>query len=883
MTPLNWLFRRRAIDRDLDAEIRTHFQMAIAERVAAGDDPESARLAAINEFGNVLQTREDARQVWRGGLVAMFNDVSQDVRFGARMLVKNPAFSLVVIAVLTLGIAGNAAIFSLFKGLALKPLPGVQNSSQLSVVLGQNLGGRSIGLSLPDYRYIKEHDRAFENLAGSAMIFASFGRGEQAQRIVTELVTGNYFEALGVSAQLGRTLLPSDDVADGQHPVAVLSDSIWRRSLAADPGIVGKTIHLNGQPLTVVGVAAPDFGGTVVSIGVDVFAPIMMQPQLWPPARLEARGIFMMMTIGRLRPGVTVASASAETAVLSSQLNAEHPINSHTRRQVVVPIWQSPFGAQTYWLPAVTVLGGIGLLILLVVCANVANLVLVRGVSRRGELAMRLALGASRRRLLRLLFIENVVLAIPGAIAGVALASILLPYLATSAAQAAPSRVYLDTSVDGYVVLFALALSCGCALMFGFVPALRTSRVNIASLMNDISPRLAARGRLRSMLVVSQVAVSVVLLIAAGLVLRSYSAAQRADGGFDAADVTALSIDLQTAGYDTAAKGGVILTRTLDSLAADPAIASAALAMNAPLSLVDGAMRAVSIEGYAPRSDEDMMFLYNIVSPDYFRTLHIPLLAGREFARTDDAGAPAAVIINETLARRAWETPENAIGKRLRSGETEWRTVIGVARDLKYSRLSEPPRPFVYYPLLQTYTSSLIVHARSIGDAPAALRRVRQHIEKIDPSIPIVRSFMLSDQTRVALSVYELAAGALTMFGAMTIVLAAIGIYGLVAYTVQQSTQEIGIRMAVGAQRRDVALSFLGRGTGLAAIGAVIGLVIAAALSGAIASLLYGVGARDVVAFAGGTIVVMGIALTASFFPAWKASRIDPLTALRHR
>jgi predicted permease len=878
---ITWIFRRRAIDRDLDAELRQHFRMAVADRIAAGEDPGSARLAAIEEFGNVLQVQEDARQVWRGGAVAVVIDLWQDVRFGVRMLVKNPGFALVVIAVLTLGIAGNAAIFSLFKGLALKPLPGVARSSQLAVLLNRTTDGRPIGVSLPDYRYLKEHDRAFVDLTASSMIFASVGLGANAERVVAELVLGNYFQALGVGVPLGRTLLPTDDVAAGQHPVAVISDSLWRRTFAADPAIVGKVIHLNAQPLTIVGVAAPEFNGTVVSMGVDVFAPIMMQPQLSPPSRLEARGISMMMTIGHLRPGVTIDAAAAHVGVLASQLEADVPLSNLTRRLAVVPIWRSPFGAQTYWLPAVVVLGGMGLLILLVVCANVANLVLVRGVSRRGELAVRLALGASRARLLRLLLVENLVLAIPGALAGVALASVLLPFVASGAAGAAPSRVYLDTAVDAYVLMFALGLSCACALVFGFVPALRTSRVELTSMMNDVSPRMASRGRLRAALVVSQVAVSVLLLIAAGLVLRSYSAAQRADGGFDARDVTSVAIDLQTGGYDQA-KGLVVITRILDALAAEPAFESSSLAINVPLSLVDGAARAITIEGYSPRPDEDMLFLYNVVAPDYFQTLRIPLAAGREFSRTDDGAAEPAVVVNETLARRMWQTPDNAIGKRLRGGGA-WLTVIGVARDLKYSRHSEPPRPFVYFPLLQSYAPGLTIHARTSGDLSYALRRVRQQVNALDPAIPVVRSTSLTEQTRTALSVYQLAAGSLTMFGVMTILLAAIGIYGLIAYTVQQSTQEIGIRMAVGARRGDVVWTFLRRGTVLAGIGAAIGVAAAAALSGAIRSLLYGVSAHDLVSFGGATVVVMTIALAASIVPAWTASKTDPLSALRHR
>lgn len=881
MSALNWIFRRRTIDRDLDAEIRSHMEMAIADHIAAGEDPASARLSATKEFGNPLQAREDARQVWRGRVVAIVTDVWQDVRFGLRMVVKNPAFSVVVIAVLSLGIAGNAAIFTLFKGMALKPLPGVTDSATMSVILGKTVDGRSFGVSLPDYRDLKASDQSFQSLTASAMFFASLGRGVDAQRITIELVTGNYFEALGLRPQLGRLLQASDDVAPGQHPVAVISDAIWRTSFAANPSIVGQTIYLNGQPLTVVGVLQPDFNGTVVSMAMDVFAPIMMQPQIAPPSRLDSRGVAMMMVMGHLKPGVTAAAASAQLAVMSAHLDAEHPLNNLKRRQVVVPIWQSPFGAQTYWLPAIAVLGGMGLLILLVVCANVANLVLVRGTSRRGELAVRLALGASRGRLLRLMLVENLVLAVPGALIGVALASFLLPLIATGATSAAPTRVLLDTSVDGYVLTFAILLACTCAMLFGFVPALRTSRVELTSALSDLSPRLASRGWLRSALVVSQVAVSLVLLIAAGLVLRSYSAAIKANGGFDASGTTSVTIDLQTAGYDEP-RGKVAITRLLDALAADPAFDGGSLAMNVPMGLVDPGSRATQIEGYSPRSDEDMLFLFNIVAPAYMHTLRIPMVAGREFARTDDLNAQRSVIVNETMARRFWGTPENAIGKRIRSGG-DWHEVIGVAGDLKYSRLSEAPRPFVYYSLLQYYLPSFTIHARGHGDTNYAMRRVRNHVQQIDASIPITRSLTLAEQTRAALSVYQLSAGALTMFGMMTIVLAAIGIYGVVAYAVQQSTHEIGIRMAIGARRSDVVGNFLRRGAVLGGTGAMIGFAIAIAVSGAIRSLLYGVGARDVMAFAGGTALVMTIAIVASFIPAWRASRIDPLTALRHQ
>ena len=374
-------------------------------------------------------------------------------------------------------------------------------------------------------------------------------------------------------------------------------------------------------------------------MGVDVFAPIMMQPQLSPPGRLDARGVFMMMTLGHLKPGVTVAEAArADRGDRGAARRRTSRSPTSRGAQTVVPIWQSPFGAQTYMLPAVAVLGGMGMLILLVVCANVANLVLVRGVSRRGELAVRLALGASRGRLLRLLFVENLVLAIPGAIAGVALASVVLPFIAAGAAGAAPTRVYLDTSVDWYVLVFAIVLSCGCALVFGFVPALRTSRVEL-----DIADErhLAAHGGARTAALDAGRVASGGL---AGAADRRRSGAAQLRGRAAGRrrirrDRTSpsVAVDLQTAGYDEPRGRVVDHSPCSTRVAAEPAFEGASLAMNVPMSLVDGASRAVTIEGYAPRADEDMMFLYNIVSPDYFQTLRIPLLAGREFTRTDDA------------------------------------------------------------------------------------------------------------------------------------------------------------------------------------------------------------------------------------------------------
>jgi predicted permease len=880
MSAWRWLLRRRAIERDLDDEIRGHLRMAIDDRIAAGEDPESARLTAMKEFGNVLQTVESTRDVWRGRGIAMLVDLWQDVRFGGRMLIKNPAFSLTVMTVLALGIAGNVTVFTMFKGLALDPLPGVTASSDLAVVLNRTPTGRVISVSIPDFRYFQQHSQSFANLTASAMLFATVGRGTDSQRVAAELVSGNYFEAFAVGAQIGRVLSPSDDVVPGGHPVVVISDALWQTRYGRSLDVIGETLHLNGQPFTIVGVTDRAFNGSIVSIGIDVFIPLMMQPQLMPPSRLDSRGVMMMNTLGHLRPGVTIDAAAAEMRVLAEQLDADNPVPNTNHRATVVPIWQSPHGAQTYWLPAILLLGAMGLLILLVVCANIANLVLVRGLGRRGELAVRVALGASRARIMRLLFVENLALALPGALAGCAIASFILPALLTRAAAVAPARAHLDLTIDRYVVLFALVVAGGCALVFGFVPALRTSRVSLVSVMSDTSPRLAPGGGIRAALVISQVALSLVLLIGAGLVLRSYQSARHAEGGFIAAGVTALSVDLTSGGYDEA-RGRVLIDRILNELKAAPNVASVSLASSVPLSMVDGPSRAVVIEGYEPRTNDDMSFLYNLVSEDYFATLRIPLASGREFETTDTVASSPVVIINHTLATRMWGSAAAAVGKRLRSGNEPFRTIVGVAEDVKYSRLTEAPRPYVYFPLRQSYTSQITIHARGAAEAAETLRQTRERIKAIDPLLPIARSLTLAEQARQALSVYQMAAGALIMFGVITISLAAIGIYGLIAYTVKESTHEIGIRMAVGASRAAVAWTFVKRGAFLAGAGASIGVLLALAVNGVLQSLLYGVSPRDAVSFAVAITLVVLVAVAASAVPAWRAAMTDPLAALR--
>jgi predicted permease len=883
MTLIDWLRRRRR-NEDLEDEILTHLSMAAQDRMDEGGDPRSARLAAIKEFGNVTLTREAAHLSWGGAWRERLADIAQDLRYSIRILFRSPGYSLVVIAVLALGIGASTALFSLFNALALKPIPGVERSASLGFLVARTGAGRILPLSHPDFRDMLAEQRSFTGIAGTSMDAYSLGLGTRGERVFGEMVTGNYFSVLGVGASLGRTLQPFDDVTPGKHPVVVISDGLWKRVFASDPGIVGKTVQINAYPLTVVGVAERGFQGTIVSVALDLFMPVMMQPQLRGEDRLSARQAPMLWGIGRLRPGTSLGAAAAEADLLSARLAARQPEREVDERATVIPIWRAPFGAQTFMLPAIGLLSVMGGLLLLIVCANVSNLVLVRGVSRRGEIAARLALGASRGRIFRLLFVESIALALPGAALGILTARGLSVLLRDdNLISAAPIPILLDASVDWTVVAFALALSCGSALIFGFFPALRGSRINLAGIMkDDLSPRGGSRGRLRNALVVSQVAVSLLLLVGAGLVWRSLEAARTANTGFDSRNVASISVDVRPNGYDES-RGRVFYQRLLDTIRAEPEIESAALTAILPLTLVDSNSRDTAIEGRTPRKGEDTRFLVNTVSPDYLATLRIGLVAGRDFARTDVADSEPVAIVNDTMARRFWGTPEQALGKRVQIGGRTWRSVIGVARDIKYARVTEDPRPHAYLPFEQAYLSSMTLHVRSRDAAPGLLARIRTTMQAIDPNLPILTARMLSEQTAVALSVFSMAAGVLMTFGVVAMILTALGTYGLVSCAARQSTHEIGIRLAVGASRGGVVRRFLGRGLRLGAAGAVCGLVASLVVTRLLASLLYGVSATDAVSFTGASAVVMAIVLAASLIPAWRASRTDPIAALRHR
>jgi predicted permease len=898
MSLWSWLNRRRLglDENDFQEEIRAHLAIAEQDRIDRGADRETARYSARRDFGNLTLTTEAARQVWKPRWLEALNDFISDLRYAVRSLARTPGFTLIVIGVLMVGITLNATVFAMLKGLALTPLSGVERSSQLHVVMRETEAGQPLRLSYPDFTLLREHQRAFGGLMGSMFKLEQYrlGKGQSSRTASVEFVTGNYFEVLGVKAALGRTLLPIDEGGFGAHPVVVISHGLWRREYGGNADLIGRTIEINRYPLTVVGVAEAGFHGTIPLYDNDLFIPIVMAAEVGvvgvaganvapSPHLLADRGAALLTAHGFLRPEVTRAAAVDQMAGIWATRAREPSTDRDGERLTIIPFWRSPVGPQTYMLPMLVSLTVMGSLVLLIACANLAGLVLARGASRRGELAARLALGASRSRIVRLLTVETLTLVMPSIVLGILVAQrairVFVAYLET---LSAPQRLFLSIEIDGVTVAFAALVTALCAIVFGFVPALQTSRVNLVSVLNeDASPRGAGRARVRAGLVTAQVAISLVLLIGAGLLTRSLDQVRRIDPGYDDRGAMLFPLDLQQHGYSEA-RGRVFYRNLMDALRADSAVESATLAQTTPLSFLEPLTAPLAIDGYAPHRGEDLAAAFNIVTSDYFRTLGVGLVAGREFdARDAETGHPVA-IVNRTFAERFWGSAQGALGQRIRTGGGSWRTVVGVAADVKYVRMTEASRLYFYLPLEQGYRPIVTLHARPSAAGAGLTDRVRAHIAALDADLPSPTPAPLSDVRRVALLLHQITAAMLLVFGATGMVLAGLGTYGLVSHTVTQSTREIGIRMALGATAPAVVRAFVGRGLRLAAIGIGIGLVTALGASRLLGSLLFGVSATDGVSFGQALALVIGGVALATLVPAWRASRIQPLIALRH-
>jgi predicted permease len=803
-----------------------------------------------------------------------------DVAHALRTLAARPVFTLVAVVTLALGIGANTVIFSWIEATLLTPLPGVTAAGSLAAVNVTTRSRQDISLSYPNY--IDLRDAQVPAIGGLA-VFSSGALtlrvGDDAERLWGAIVSGTLFEVLGVRAALGRTLTPADDLTPGGHPVAVLTHRGWQRRFGGRPDIVGRTIVLNERAFTVIGVTPPAFHGPQPLIGIDVMIPMAMQSAFVPGNRLAARGSGWLQMLLRLAPGAALADAQAGLDVAASRLAASYPDVNAGRGLRAFPLWRQPSGGTGMVLPVMAVLGGLVAVLLALVCANMAGLLLARASGRQRELAVRVSLGASRWQVVRLLVAETTVLAIAAGI----LAAIVTAWsgqLLFAFIPPLPIPVVVDAGLNLRVVIFSSVVSLIAGLGLGLVPGLQASRGDLVAPLKDgaASGGTARRSLVRQGLIVAQVAMALVLLVSAGLFLRTLDAARRVDLGFAARTGLVGMVDVGAAGYEPA-QGLELYRRITAALADVPGVEAVGIGQRLPLTMTDSSDRTVSVDGYTPAPGEEMTTYYASVGPGYFEALQLPIVEGRGIAERDRADAPFVVVVNETMAGRYWPG-RSALGGRVTVGDRA-AEVVGVARDSKYRSLGEAPIAFMYLAVDQVYRPGMRVIVRTNGSPDAIVAAARQAVTRVAPGVPLFDVQTLAEHLAFGYFLLEMAATLLGVFGATAALLAALGLYGVIAQGVAAQTREIGVRMSLGASRSQVRRMVVGQGLTLAAIGLAVGGALAVVVTRLFQPQLLGISPYDPVAFLVTVALLAGTSAAAALLPAVRASRLDPVKALR--
>ncbi|HWN38031.1 MAG TPA: ABC transporter permease [Gammaproteobacteria bacterium] len=806
----------------------------------------------------------------------------RDIRYALRQLARAPGFTAITVLTLSIGIGANTAIFSVVNHLLLRPPAHVVEPERVVTIWTSDFSGPPYGTSsYPDYENFREQRDIMVDVAAYGLVPGNLVERDETVRLAIEEVTTNYFDVLGVLPAQGRLFRGA---ADDGETVVVLGNALWRSRFGADPAVVGQAVRINGGTFTVVGVAPEGFAGSQrIFGGVGAWVPLETLPGA-REGRLAERGSRGLFLLGRLQPGVSLDEALARYTVVANQLLASYPeewrdVTNRGRAITILPERESrvPPGDRG------AVVGFAGLLlagfalVLLICCVNVANLLLARAAARVRDVAIRVSLGASRARLVRQLMTESVALAALGC-AG----AVLVTYAATRllARWQPPGDLKLDVAIDWRVLVFALGAGVVAAAIFGLAPALNLTRLGASSALKEGALAVAGKRRfgMRGALITAQVSVSLVLLVCAGLFLRSLQQAATVDPGFDADNVAIASFDLRTQGY-TEARGRAFYAELTERLAGLPNVRAVTLARGVPLS-GDGGRRRAVVAGYEPQQGEDMEFNFNVVGPEYFEVMRVPLVRGRGFTAADREGAPQVAVVNETFAARYWPG-QNPLGKRLTafSGAQDIE-IVGVARDGKYQTLAEAPLPYIYRPFLQDY-EEMTLHVRVARDEDAFLPVLRSEVRAVDDQLPLVRLATMRSETAFATLPQRIAATLLGGCAALALLLAAVGLYGVVAYAVSQRTREIGIRMALGAGRRAVVRMVLEGSMKVVALGLAIGLILALGAGRAAEAFLGDVSFADPIALVAGPLVMSACALVASWLPARRAARIDPMKALR--
>ncbi|HEX5437842.1 MAG TPA: ABC transporter permease [Gemmatimonadaceae bacterium] len=870
---LRALVARRRVDAELDEELRFHVEMATAERAQHGMSPAEARTQALRDFGGLERFKEDCRDV-RG--TRLLTDFAQDVRYALRTLRKSPGFTTVVVLTLALAIGANTAIFSVVNGVLLRPLPYAHPGQLVMVWEADRFSGTTReDASVPDYFDFRARNHVFTDVAAFAEQPLTLTRaGAEPQHVVAGYATRNLFPLLGVTPILGRAFTPGEGSPGGPRAV-VLSEALWRNRFGADPGILGSTIRLDDLPYTVVGVLPA--GMAIPSKHTDLWVPAQIGPTTRP------RYNHVIAVIGRLRDGITVAAAQREMTDLAAQLEAAYPSNKgrgvHLERLDDVVVGSVR--------PALVVLLGAVVLVLLVACANVGNLLLARAATRGHEVAVRTALGASVGRLARQFVVESMLISGAAAIAGVAIAAAGL-HLLLALAPAELPRVG-DVTIDARVLAFTLGLTILVAIGFGVLPMLESRRLQLPRALRSSTTRGSSAGRrhtrLRDALVVSELAVSVALVIGAGLLIRSFWTLRHVNPGFAAQNVMQAELQLPPARYpqsrDTFPKWPEITnfyTQAIDRVSALSGVQSAALANVGPL--MPGFTNSFVIEGREAEAARGQAEIYTrMVSPSYFRTVGLPLLQGRALSAHDDGHAPLVAVINQAAAHQyfADATP---VGHRLKFWGT-WRTIVGVVGNERFQGLTQQTPPAVYTPLMQTPMASLVLLVRTSRDPSMVWPAVRREIASVDPQLALFNAVTMPEALAQSVAQQRFTMLLLGTFATAAMLLALIGVHGVLSYLVAQRTREVGIRMALGASRGAVARLVVGRGALLSLIGIGAGLALAAAGARLLSGLLFGVTALDPATYAVVVFCVAVVALLASLLPARRAMAVDPAIALR--
>jgi predicted permease len=810
----------------------------------------------------------------------------QDVRYSLRMILKAPGYAGIAILTLALGIGANTTIFSWINSALLNPVPGVANANEVVSLTLSKPGDDPFPLTYPDVEAMRDGQKSFTGIAACNFVQMSLTGKGKPERVWGMVATANYFDVLGVRPIFGRGFLPVEDEKPGGAPVAVISYRLWQTHFGANPEIMGQIVKINQHPYTIVGVTPAVFQGSQTGVRSDIWMPIMMEPQLEPLGDfLHDHHQFWLRAFGRLKPGVTLQKAQAE---MTSRLKPEvmnYPEEHKGHDSVTVyPLWRNPFGLNEFLSTLLPMLMMIAGLVLLLACANVANLMLVRALGRRREIAIRMSLGATRWRLVRQLLVESLMLAVAGGAVALLITFWTQGTLLKFLPETEDGPLALSISTDRTVLLATLLISVLTGVIFGILPALRSSGLAPVAVLKEETGSASGglgKARLANGLVIAQISLSLLLLICAGLFIRSFLSAQRIYPGFNPHNVLIASYDLFTAGYSHTS-GSEFNRQLVAKVEALPGVQSVALSDRVPLTF-DSGTTSVKPEGYVSQANESMETQVAIITPNYFQTLQLPIVRGRDFTLQDTKSSQRVVIVSEAFVNRYWPN-QDAIGKQLNSDLThEWFTVVGVARDSKVSSLNEKPMPFVYLSLNQMYRSTMFTVVRTTGDPLTTGRAVEKAIHELNAELVVFDVTTLELREQAASFPQRIAGTFVGAFGLLALVLAAIGIYGVTAYTTRQRTHEIGIRMALGASKDDILWLVLGHGLHLTLVGMSLGLAVSFALTRYLSSLLLGVTSTDALTFFTVSILLCAVALFASFIPARRTMRVDPMVALRYQ